>query len=46
MATQVREHNKANHHASLDPLTTQWTELITTMNESLDVGLTGGDRCE
>jgi len=39
LAIQVREQNKANHRASLDLLSTQWTELVKTMNESPDFGL-------
>ncbi len=39
LAIQVREQNKANRGASLDFLSTQWTDLIRTMNESADPGL-------
>lgn len=39
LAIQVREQSKANHRASLDLLSTQWTELVKTMNESPDFGL-------
>ncbi len=38
LALQIREQNKANRRASLDLLSTQWTELVRTMNESPDFG--------
>lgn len=38
LAIQVREQNRANRRASLDLLSTQWTELVRTMNESPDFG--------
>jgi len=38
LATQVREQNKVNRRGSLDLLSTQWTEIVRTMNESPDFG--------
>ena len=38
LAIQVRAQNKAHHRASLDMLTTQWSDLIQTVNESDDFG--------
>ncbi len=38
LAIQVREQNNAHHRASLDMLTTQWGDLIQTVNESDDFG--------
>jgi len=38
LALQLREQNRANRRASLDMLSTQWTELVRTMNESPDFG--------
>jgi hypothetical protein len=38
LAIQVRAQNKAHHRASLDMLTTQWGDLIQTVNESDDFG--------
>ena len=38
LAIQVREQSKANHHASLDLLSTQWTELLKTMSDNSDFG--------
>jgi hypothetical protein len=36
LAVELREQNKANHRASLDLLSTQWAEIVRTMNESPD----------
>ena len=36
LAIQVRAQNKAHHRGSLDMLTTQWGDLIQTVNESDD----------
>ncbi|HKE46801.1 MAG TPA: hypothetical protein VKB52_01955 [Rhodanobacteraceae bacterium] len=38
LAIQVGAQNKAHHRASLDMLTTQWGDLIQTVNESEDFG--------
>jgi hypothetical protein len=38
LAIQVRAQNKAHHRASLDMLTTQWSDLIQTVNNSEDFG--------
>jgi hypothetical protein len=38
LAIQVRAQNRAHHRASLDMLTTQWGDLIQTVNESDDFG--------
>jgi hypothetical protein len=38
LAIQVRAQNKAHHRASLDMLTTQWGDLIRTVNDSDDFG--------
>ena len=38
LAIQVRAQNRAHHRASLDMLTTQWADLIQTVNDSEDFG--------
>ena len=38
LAIQVRAQNRAHHRASLDMLTTQWGDLIQTVNDSSDFG--------
>jgi hypothetical protein len=38
LAIQARAQNKAHHRASLDMLTTQWGDLIRTVNDSDDFG--------